>query len=526
LLASFDPSYVKFEIVPPRIIVEKNAERKENTPFERPGTTPRVFRAAVIPTLVASGELAALAFVLSHDQFDPNEVITLEIPGLFPYPAQSGYVLLAKSRRSPAVLAVALGLTLEYFRDRTRSLVPRQDTPGGVEWGAILMDGQSEMLKAFLGHLLVQKKDFEEMDWSDLEIPGSDTDDDPVTYSADDILNWGARDQLLDQFAEHKVAAMKTGGGCSGTQNPCDCGVCFKSIHAQSRNPRPGNVPDELVIAAAKRAIEGCERLNPPAFAQLKKQILHLVATEQPILADVFSKHNILRSFSIPGVWPLDPLCVLRQWKGFEAMPSGLPDKLLSIATTLAKDLRAKQDKMFVQESELTRLGAPMTAKQQKKEETGKSRDLWYAINSGRAGRLTNPSLHRWTTEKLNQVATERRDESSCDKERRRGKQNEGRRSRRSRRQGRGRRSRAPGQGVRGAFAAARSRKGVERSARIGLSAHTVARVGVVVATTRVGFESTQKFASKNEPRSGCGSDRCLVASRSAPIEGCAEVPE
>ena len=59
----------------------------------------------------------------------------------------------------------------------------------------------------------------------------------------------------------------------------------------------------------------------------------------------MFSKHNILRSFSIPGVWPLDPLCVLREWKGFEAMPSGLPDKLLSIATTLAKDLRAKQDK-------------------------------------------------------------------------------------------------------------------------------------------------------------------------------------
>ena len=107
---------------------------------------------------------------------------------------------------------------------------------------------------------------------------------------------------------------MKTAGGCSGGQAPCDCGGCHKCLHAQSKNPRAGDVLDEQVIFAAKAAIDKC-----PAVSHLEAKILHVVAQLSPVLTSVYSKRNVQRSFEISGVWPLDPLRVLEQWKGFES---------------------------------------------------------------------------------------------------------------------------------------------------------------------------------------------------------------
>ena len=125
------------------------------------------------------------------------------------------------------------------------------------------------------------------------------------------------------------MVCVKTAGGCSGKQAPCDCGACFKCLHAQVENPRHGDVLDEQIMVAARKAIDEC-----PAVSHLSSKIMHVVAKVSPVLTSVFSKHNVQRSFEIPGVCPLDPLRALDQVA--EDIPEQLREQLLGVIFTLA----------------------------------------------------------------------------------------------------------------------------------------------------------------------------------------------
>lgn len=424
LIASFDATYIKFENYPHPMVVEPNALQDPNKPFERPGTRSMPFRAAAFVTEMASGDIAPLVFVLADKNLGANEVITLEIPGLSPYPDHSGYFLVAQTRTSLAVTGAALRLTLKFLKARTAATAARPGTPGGEERGMMEMDGANEILRALLGHLMVRNKDLTSMDWSNLQAPGSDTDDVPVIYSVDDF-DWDEeKEELIDAFAEMRMVCVKTAGGCSGSQAPCDCGACFKCLHAQVKNPRHGDVLDEQVMIAAQRAIDAC-----PAVSHLRSKILHVVAKVSPVLASVFSKHNVQKAFEIPGVYPLDPMRVLNQFAGIQDIPDSLRDHLLSVIHTLADWCRVHPDEPFIPDSLLSELDVPMCDAQRKKEEKGKSRDKFYAMNSQRAGRITRESAKSWTAQKYQQFVheqeekiarTKKRAETAASKERKR----------------------------------------------------------------------------------------------------------
>jgi hypothetical protein len=400
LIAGFDSSYVTFEHYAPPMVVEPNAPNP-GKPFERPGTVLRPFRIGANVAMVAAGFIAPVVLVLADKDLGKEEVHILEIPGLSPYPGGSGYVLVAQRRSNPAATAASLRIVLKFFQQRTKEIVPREGTPGGEESGVLWTDGANDILQAMLGHLMVSKKDLDGMDWSDLQVPGSDTDDEPAIYTVDDF-DWEETEEIVDEFAKLRIVFAKTAGGCSGRQAACDCGACFKCLHAQVKNPRQGDVLDEAVMAAARRAIDAC-----PAVSQWKSRILHVVARVYPVLASVFSKHNVQRSFEIPGVYPLDPLIVLSQCEGFENMPESLRDHLLSIISTAADWCREHTDQPFLPEPVLTELGVPVSAVQRKKEETGKVRGAYYALNSGRAGRVTRESCHSWTAKNYQQYMGE-----------------------------------------------------------------------------------------------------------------------
>jgi hypothetical protein len=193
------------------------------------------------------------------------------------------------------------------------------------------MDGANEILRSLLGCLMLRKKDLTSLDWSDLQVPASDSEDEPPREYTVSDFDWGATQELVDVLSELRMVSVKTAGGCSGSQAPCDCGACFKCMHAQVKNPRHGDVLDEQIVLAARRAIDAC-----PAVAHLKSRILHVVAKVSPVLASVFSKHNVQKSCEIPGVYPLDPLRVLSQFAGFENIPDHLRDELLIVIHTLA----------------------------------------------------------------------------------------------------------------------------------------------------------------------------------------------
>ena len=117
------------------MVVEPNALQDPNKPFERPGTRSMPFRAAAFVTEMASGDIAPLVFVLADKNLGANEVITLEIPGLSPYPDHSGYFLVAQTRTSLAVTGAALRLTLKFLKARTADTAARPGTPGARREG-------------------------------------------------------------------------------------------------------------------------------------------------------------------------------------------------------------------------------------------------------------------------------------------------------------------------------------------------------------------------------------------------------
>ena len=286
------------------------------------------------------------------------------------------------------------------------------------------MDGANEILRSLLGCLMVRKKDLTSLDWSDLQVPTSDSEDEPPREYTVSDFDWGATQELVDVLSELRMVSVKTAGGCSGSQAPCDCGACFKCMHAQVKNPRHGDVLDEQIVLAARRAIDAC-----PAVAHLKSRILHVVAKVSPVLASVFSKHNVQKSCEIPGVYPLDPLRVLSQFAGFENIPDHLRDELLIVIHTLADWCRENPNEPFIPDALLSELGVPLCDAQQKKEATGKSRDDFYALNSQRAGRITRKSAQSWAVKKYQQFVREQEErlvrkkkqaESTASKERKR----------------------------------------------------------------------------------------------------------
>jgi hypothetical protein len=239
-----------------------------------------------------------------------------------------------------------------------------------------------------------------------------DSEEEPAIYTVDDF-DWEAKKELLDAFAELRTVCVKTAGGCSGSQAPCDCGACFKCLHSQVKSPRHGDVLDEQLMVTARRAIDAC-----PAVSHLKSRILHVVAKVSPVLTSVFSKHNVQKSFEIPGVYPLYPLRVLSQFAGIKDISDQLRDQLLIIIHTLADWCWEHTDEAFIPDSLLSDLGVPMCDVQRMKEETGKSRDDFYALNSQRGGRITRESAQSWAVQKYQQFVREQEEKTAKKKKR------------------------------------------------------------------------------------------------------------